>query len=151
MFEIICVYLKSAVFLNYYIQMHVVTIYFVPPDSENSEISNPLDLCSGFLGLTNTPILANQSTLEWIYVEYFSMYFICVYDIIQNTTVFHIFHIHLYKICPGYDKPSDNEASALETCDIWSTPSLLLLPGSLWPGAVAPDRVIPINQIEQTV
>ena len=29
-----------------------------------------------------------------------------------------------------------------------STPSLLLLPGSLWPGVVASDRVLSIGQIE---
>ena len=30
-----------------------------------------------------------------------------------------------------------------------STPSLPLLPGLLWPGVVAPDRVLSIDQIEQ--
>ena len=46
--------------------------------------------------------------------------------------------------CPGYDtKQSDSEATVL--LEIWgmrSTPSLLLLPGPLWPGVVAPDRVL---------
>ena len=30
----------------------------------------------------------------------------------------------------------------------WSTPSLLSLPGPLWPEVVAPDRVLSIGQIE---
>ena len=41
--------------------------------------------------------------------------------------------------CPRYDiKPSDGEAPGLE---MWSTPLLPLLPGPLWPRAVAPNRV----------
>ena len=31
---------------------------------------------------------------------------------------------------------------------MWSTPSLPLLPGSLWPGVIAPERVLSIDQIE---
>ena len=38
--------------------------------------------------------------------------------------------------CPGYDtKQSDGEVPAM-----WNTPSLPSLPGSLWPGVVAPDK-----------
>ena len=46
--------------------------------------------------------------------------------------------------CPGYDtKQSDGEVSAmLGLWGMWSTPSLPLLPGLLWPGMVAPDRVL---------
>ena len=34
--------------------------------------------------------------------------------------------------CPGYDtNPSDGEALVLEFLRMWSTPSFLLLPGSL--------------------
>ena len=42
-----------------------------------------------------------------------------------------------------YDtKQSDSEASVmLEIWEIWSTPSLPLLPGPLWPGVVAPVSV----------
>ena len=36
----------------------------------------------------------------------------------------------------------------LELWGMWSTPSLPLLPGSLWPGVVAPDRVLFMGQIE---
>ena len=44
--------------------------------------------------------------------------------------------------CPGYDtKQSDGEVPAmLELWGMRSTPSLLLLPGPLWPGGVAPDK-----------
>ena len=44
--------------------------------------------------------------------------------------------------CPGYDtKQSDGEVPAmLELWGMWSTPSLPLLPGPLWPGVVAPDK-----------
>ena len=34
---------------------------------------------------------------------------------------------------------------------MWSTPSLPLLLGSLWPRVVAPDRVLSMGQMEQTV
>ncbi len=50
--------------------------------------------------------------------------------------------------CPSYDtKQSDGEAPVM----LWgmqSTPSLPLLPGPLWPGVVAPDRVLSIYQTE---
>ena len=46
--------------------------------------------------------------------------------------------------CPGYDtKQSDGEVPVmLELSGMRSTPSLPLLPGPLWPGMVAPDRVL---------
>ena len=52
--------------------------------------------------------------------------------------------------CPGYDtKQSDGEVSVmLELWGMWSTLSLALLPGSLWLGVVAPDRVLSMGQIE---
>ena len=51
--------------------------------------------------------------------------------------------------CPGYNiKQSDREAPTLETWRMWSTPSLPMLPGSLWPGVLAPDRVLSMGQIE---
>ena len=31
---------------------------------------------------------------------------------------------------------------------MWSTPLLPSFPGSLWPGVVPPDRVLPMGQIE---
>ena len=34
---------------------------------------------------------------------------------------------------------------------MWSTPSLPLLPGLLWPGVLAPDKVLSMAQTEQTV
>ena len=48
-------------------------------------------------------------------------------------------------------KPSDGKAPALEIWGIRCTPSLPLLPGPLWPGLVAPDRVLSMGQIEQTL
>ena len=36
----------------------------------------------------------------------------------------------------------------LELCGMRTTPSLSSLPGSLWPGPVAPDRVPSVGQIE---
>ena len=52
-------------------------------------------------------------------------------------------HTHTHK-CPGYDtKQSDGEIPVmLELWGMWSTPSLPLLPGPLWPGVVAPDRAL---------
>ena len=53
--------------------------------------------------------------------------------------------------CPGYDiKPFDGEAPVLELWEMWSTHSLLLLPGPLWLGVVAPPgRVLSMGRIEQ--
>ena len=46
-------------------------------------------------------------------------------------------------------KPSVGEASIMpELWEIRSTTSLPLFPGSLWPGVVAPDRVLYMSQIE---
>ena len=54
--------------------------------------------------------------------------------------------------CLGYDiKQSDGEAPDLEIWRMWSTPSLPLLLGSLWPRVVTPDRVLSMGQIEQTM
>ena len=46
--------------------------------------------------------------------------------------------------CPGYDtKQSDGEVPVmLGLWAMWSTPSLPLLPGPLWPSVVAPDRAL---------
>ena len=56
---------------------------------------------------------------------------------------------YVYNECPGYDtKQFDGEAPVLKFGGIWSTPLLPLLPGPLWPGVVAPDRVLSMCQIE---
>ena len=49
----------------------------------------------------------------------------------------------------GYDtKQSNGEAPVmLELWGMWSSPLLLSLPGPLWPGVVASDRVISMDQI----
>ena len=54
--------------------------------------------------------------------------------------------------CPGYDtKQSDGKVPVvLELWGMRSTPSLPLLPDPLWPGVVAPDRVLSMDQIELT-
>ena len=36
----------------------------------------------------------------------------------------------------------------MELWGMWTTPSLSLLPGSLWTGVVAPDSVLSMGQIE---
>ena len=36
----------------------------------------------------------------------------------------------------------------LEIWEMWSTASLPLLPGPLWPRVVAPDRILSMGQIE---
>ena len=52
--------------------------------------------------------------------------------------------------CTGYDtKQSDGEVPVmLQLWGMWSTPSLSLLPGSLWPGVVAPNRALSMGQTE---
>ena len=52
--------------------------------------------------------------------------------------------------CPRYDtKQSDGEVPVmLELWGMQSTPSLPSLPDPLWLGAVAPDRVLSMGQIE---
>ena len=54
--------------------------------------------------------------------------------------------------CSGFDiKQPDGEAPDLEIWGICSILLLPLLPGPLWPGVVAPDRVLSMGQIEQTM
>ena len=36
----------------------------------------------------------------------------------------------------------------LDLWGMWSTPSLSSIPGSLWPGALVPDRVLSMGQVE---
>ena len=52
--------------------------------------------------------------------------------------------------CPGYDiKQSDGEVPVmLKLWGMWSTPSLLSLPGPLWSRVAAPDWVLSMGQIE---
>ena len=49
--------------------------------------------------------------------------------------------------CPAYDtKQSDSEVPVMLVLSrVWSTP---LLPGTLWPGVVAHDRILSMGQIE---
>ena len=49
--------------------------------------------------------------------------------------------------CPWYPtKQSDGEVPVmLEVWGMWSTHSLQLLPGPLWPGVLAPDRALSIG------
>ena len=51
--------------------------------------------------------------------------------------------------CPDYDiKPSHGETLALKIWRMLNTPSMPLLQGPLWPGVVAPDRVLSMGQKE---
>ena len=52
--------------------------------------------------------------------------------------------------CPAYDtKQFDGEVLVmLELWGMQSTPSLPLPPGPLWPGVVAPDKVLSMGQIK---
>ena len=43
---------------------------------------------------------------------------------------------------------NDEVPVTLELLGMWSTSSLSLLPDTLWPGVVAPDKVLSIGQIE---
>ena len=60
------------------------------------------------------------------------------------------FHALHSNECPGYDtKQSNGEAPVmLELWGMRSTPSFASLPGSLWLGVVALDRVLSIGRIE---
>ena len=52
--------------------------------------------------------------------------------------------------CPVYHtKKTDGEVTImLELWGMWSTPLLPTLPGPLWPGVVASDKVLSMGQIE---
>ena len=52
--------------------------------------------------------------------------------------------------CPGHDtKQSDGEVPVmLELWGMLGTSSLPSLPGPLWPGVLAPDKVLSMSQIE---
>ena len=67
--------------------------------------------------------------------------------------------IHWLYLCQGYDSPnkfpgydtkqSDGEVPVmLELWEMRRTPSLPSLPGPLWPGGVAHDKVLSMGQIE---
>ena len=93
----------------------------------------------------------------------FSVRYIQVHDWIFFSPISwdgRIHWLHLYRVvsppplnkCPGYDiKWSDGEAPALKIWGMWSTTSLPLLPGPLWPGVVAPDSILYMGQTEQTM
>ena len=52
------------------------------------------------------------------------------------------------------DMTLNHQMINFQPLEIWrmlSTPSLPLLSGSLWPGVVAPDRVLSMGQKEQTL
>ena len=60
-------------------------------------------------------------------------------------------HTHTHtNVCPGYDtKQADGEVPVmLALWGMWSTPSLPLFPGPLWPRAMALNRVLFMGQIE---
>ena len=40
------------------------------------------------------------------------------------------------------------EIPILDLSGVWSTPSFPLLPGSLWPGVMVPDRIPSMSQID---
>ena len=46
------------------------------------------------------------------------------------------------------DMTLNNLIVMLKLWETWSTPSLPLIPGLLWPGVVAPDRILSMGQIE---
>ena len=55
----------------------------------------------------------------------------------------------IHSECPEYDTKSDGEVPViLEHWGMWSTLFMPSLPGLLWPGVVAPDRVLCMGQIE---
>ena len=48
-------------------------------------------------------------------------------------------------------KHSDGEPPALKIWGMWSTPSLPLLLGQLWPGVIVRYKVLSMNETEQTM
>ena len=67
--------------------------------------------------------------------------------------------VHRLLFCRGLRPPvsilditlkqsNDKVPVILEVWGMWNTPSLLSLPGPLWPGVVAPDMVLSIGLIE---
>ena len=52
--------------------------------------------------------------------------------------------------CPRYNnKQSDSKAAVMQKLlGIWSPPSLPWIPGPLWSGVVAPDKVLSMSPIE---
>ena len=52
-------------------------------------------------------------------------------------------------MCVLFDiKQSDSKAVVLDLYGMWSTSSLPLLPGPFWPGVVAPERILSMDQME---
>ena len=51
--------------------------------------------------------------------------------------------------CPWYNKKQfEGDTSVLKFSGMQNTLSLPSLPGQLWPGVIAPDRVLSMDQIE---
>ena len=71
---------------------------------------------------------------------------------VEYTNCFSAEELNPLNKCPGNDtKQSDGEVPVmLELWEMQSTPSLPSLPGPLWPGMVAPDRILSIGQIKLT-
>ena len=96
---------------------------------------------SGLAVLCKKPMFSSFETICWL-----------------SWLGYRIHQLHLCRVwlpthpnkCPGYDtKQSDGEAPVmLELRRMWSTPSLPSLSGPLWPGVVAPNRVLSMGQIE---
>ena len=63
------------------------------------------------------------------------------YEISKDTSVYFTRTLRLYQF-------DDEVPVTLEVRGMWSTPSFLSLPGPLWIGVVAPDRILSMRQIE---
>ena len=106
--------------------------------------------CSfSFYNLSSIPTYSTH----FVFVTFFFLSFF-ISSVVWNCI---IQRLHLYREvrppsiineCLRYDiKPPDGKA--LEICVMWSTPSLPLPPGLLWPGVVALDRVLSMSQIDK--
>ena len=68
---------------------------------------------------------------------------------IENIVMIKYFQMNQISVCLEYDtKQSDGEALFLKLLGMWSTSSVPLLQGPLWPRGIKPFRIQSMGQIE---
>ena len=96
-----------------------------------------------YLSLTDYPNLF-QSIFFGKYLAFFLLF--RVFGLLSSSLLLYSQRFGRYVLRPS---SGDSEVPVmLELWGMWSTSSLPSLPGRLWPGVVAPDRVLSMGQIE---
>ena len=115
-------------------------------------------LVLNWIAQNRTVLTSKLCTLCWTELSKITLTFNSVYCPVNWGCTIHWLHLCRGvrppppNECPGYDiiQPDGEVPTVLEHWGMWSTLSLPLLTGPLWPGVVAPDRALSIGWIELT-